>query len=164
MVEEKVSSYDFTTGVIVTVTQRQKNYTVEVSIPRTAIRNNRIFVKNHDFKMEINFRSVDSNQDFYEFKFTKKYSFVRFGFIRNCVSYNEVKGTNYQGTLILFSRFYVDDERRASKPKIRKEAGKMRGLRSTGPSGERGMNGSKYTNYEHNNAHKPFEGGLVQPK
>ena len=40
----------------------------------------------------------------------------------------------------------------------------MAGLRSTGPAGERGMNGSNYTNYEYNNAHKPFEGGLVQPK
>lgn len=163
MVETTASSQDLSSGVTVYIQRRQKSYTVKVRIPRSAIHNNRIFVKNHQFKLELTFKST-ATEEFYEIEFERKYKFVKFNFIKNAPSYNEISKPNCSGTIILFAKFYIDDERRASKPKLRKEAGKMAGLRSTGPSGEKGMNGSKYTNYDHNNAHHPFEGGLVQPK
>ena len=164
MVETTESSQDLFSGVTVYVKRRQKSYAVKIRIPKTAIHNNRIFVKNHQFKLELTFKQIAPEEEFYEIEFERKYKFVRFNFIKNSPSYNEISKPNYSGSIILFARFYIDDERRASKPKIKKEAGKMVGLRSTGPSGQKGMNGSKYTNYEYNNAHHPFEGGLVQPK
>ena len=161
---KKVYSRDDSNYVKVIVTQGKQSYHVKVQIPHTAIQDGHVFARNHRFIVDLKVKDIPRRSKLYEIEFERRYDLVRFGFIRNTKSKNQVSDERFEGSVILFSGFYIDAERRASKTKIRKEAGKMAGLRSTGPAGEREMNGSNYTNYEYNNAHKPFEGGLVQPK
>jgi len=151
-------------GINVNVTMFKNRYKVEVLIPEEVIQKE-MNIKNNDFIF--NFKLKSEWYGPIRIILKENYKTDEQGLI-NIHNYAklEFSGTKYSGTISLSPNFYISAKKRR---KIREEKKKNQELAkafkkcAVNTGGSPKPSGSIYTNYTHNNASKPYNGGKVSP-
>jgi len=152
-------------GVTIKVTMFEYRYEVEILIPEEAIKKE-MHIRNKNFIFHFSMKK----HCYGEIKIILKRNYVRDeqGLV-NIYNHSKLKfnENNYSGTITLSPKFYIpgkiiryvklEREKREEFAKLFKKSG-VNNKHQPKPTS------SIYTNYKHNNANKPYNGGKMSPK
>lgn len=137
------------------------SYRVEISIPKTVLKDYiSINCKNY-FKLEFHLKKQYSKEVM--IRFTQRFSFINGSEMVDTGKASTLTFENnyYKCSILLRPKFYIPHKIRKRNERIKNHEQKY----SSVSSNEKPVpSSSKYTNYSHNNATKPFSGGSVTPK